>query len=364
MDKKKRSRWIFAAALLGYALVALVAIAIGISWLWSAMEDYERSQPHVALNGYMNQLTAEYVADKSDDLIASIDHSIQSEADCREALINALSGKFTAAKQVDKSDENHYVYTLRCGPKIIGTMEMESTDQGGKSVWQVTKDSFDLSYLLGKMASVTVPESFSVSVYGQTLGKEYITKDDVPFPLLAGMHQIHSEYAMPSLVTYTAGPFLGDVAFTVADGDGNPVAMDDKTDFDAYLPVPDSKKAADLEKITNTFMLKFIEFTNNKDDEPQRNYNNLTPYMVAGSDLQVRMKGAINDIKWSVDRYGTLDDVDIHKMVVLGDNRYLCDITYVSTYRTAVGREEISNSVQLVFKETGGSLKAEAMLNK
>ncbi len=371
VDNKKRNRWIFTAALLGYALVALIAIAIGIGWFWNYMDGYEHAQPHVALEGYMEKLTAEYVADHSSELIDGLDHAVQSEEDCRKALQDALTGKFTAVKNVSQSDESHYVYTLRCGPQVIGTMEMENTGEqyGDFRAWRVTKETFDMSYLLGKTVSVTVPKGFAVSICGKTLGDEYITEDKIPFPLLKGMQEIHKEYSMPYCVTYSAGPFFGEPAFTVTDGNGNAVTIDENTDYDAYLPTPDGKKTEQLKTVTDTFIRKFIDFTNNKDDEPDRNYQRLKPYMVDGSALQIRMQGAIGDIKWSVDRYGELVDLKINNMVTLGDGRYLCDITYVSSYMTAtgqgeVGREEISNTAQLVFNEKGGSLKAEAMLNK
>ena len=163
MNKKTR-KWIFPLSLLAYALVFLCATAIGLSWFWEFIDAYEMSRPKNTLDAYMQTLTAEYVADRCDDLIATIDHNVQSEEECREVILNSLNGKFSCAKKNKESTEDHYVYALRCGAKVIGTVEMEARGEEvhGFTPWTITAESFDLSYLLTQGTSITVPKEFPV----------------------------------------------------------------------------------------------------------------------------------------------------------------------------------------------------------
>ena len=153
-------KWIFPLVMLGYGLVALIAIAFGLTWLWNFLDGYEKTRPNIALEAYMEQLTAEYVVDNSEDLLAKIDTKLQTAEQCRQILLDNLTEKFTCTKTVE-STENHYIFTVRCGAKIIGKVEMESNGQqyGDYQAWQVTKDSFDLSFLVGNKATITVDAS-------------------------------------------------------------------------------------------------------------------------------------------------------------------------------------------------------------
>ena len=65
----KKRRWIFPVALVLYAIVFLGAAAFGLRWFWDYIDAYEQSRPHIALDAYMEELTAEYVADRCGDLI-------------------------------------------------------------------------------------------------------------------------------------------------------------------------------------------------------------------------------------------------------------------------------------------------------
>ena len=188
----KNRRWIFPIVLLAYALVFLVGTAIGLDYLWDYMDAYERTRPHTALNAYMEKLTPEYIADGCDELIAKIDRGVQSEDACRKMIVNSLTEKITCAKKTTESTENHHVYVIRCGAKIIGTMEMDRNGEEvqGLTTWQVTKDSFDLSYLVTNPKTITVPENFSVYAGDTLLSKDYITKDKLQHALLKEFYSL------------------------------------------------------------------------------------------------------------------------------------------------------------------------------
>ena len=357
-----KRRWIFPVALLAYALVFLCAAAIGFHFLWDYMDAYEQSRPHIALNAYKEKLTAEYVAGKCTDLIGQIDHNIQSEESCRKVIVDSLKDNFSFAKKSSDSDEDHHIYVIRCGKQVIGTMEMERRGEStqGFVPWQVTKDSFDLSYLLTDPVSLTVPEGFSVIVFGNVLDSSYITKSDIPFSLLK---EFYGEYDLPYMTTYTAGPFLGEATLTAQDADGNTVVIDSETDMNTFLNNCSAEEGDALTAAVESFVQRYMDFTSCKNNNTSANYQELAKYMVPGGELAKRMRDAFDGLSWVSDRHATLDSISIGHFVNIGEGRYLCDVTYTVNTRTFNGDVKTTANVKLVFLQTENGLKAEAMVS-
>lgn len=358
----RKRRWIFPIALMVYALVFLVAMAFGLDFLWDYMEAYEQSRPHVALNAYVQKLTAEYVADASGELIAKIDHNVQTEESCRQAIVDALSGKFTCAKKSAESDENHHVYAIRCGAKVIGTMEMErcGEEKQGFTVWKVTKDSFDLSYLLTQPISITVPENYCVFLQEKQLESAYISEDKLQYSLLA---EFYEDFTLPYMVTYTAGPFLGEAGFTVKDPDGNPVTIDENTDMNGLLARCTQEQTAALDEIIEDFLNGYMKLTSNTGSSPRTNYNRLTNYMVTGGNLENRMYSALSGLSWVRDRKAEMLSITTHNYVDIGNGRYMCDVTYEVEEMGVSERIKVTSDVKLIFLATEDGLRAEAMVS-
>lgn len=359
---KTRRRWIFPIALLVYALVFLCAAAIGFDYLWDYMDAYEQSRPHIALDAYMAQLNAEYVADRSGDLIGRIDHDVQSAENCRQVIVNALSGNFTCAKKTSESDEDHHVYVIRCGARIIGTMEMERKGSSlqGFIPWQVTAESFDLSYLLTNPVSITVPENFTVTVFGNTLSSKYITESGIPYSLLK---EFYDDYELTTMVTYTAGPFLGEATLTPLDADGNAVDIGEETDMNTFLSNCSPEECDALTDIIGKFVQSYMDFTSCKGNDTPANYRELAKHMVAGGELAKRMRDAFDGLSWVSDRNATLDNVDIGHFINIGNGRYLCDVTYTVNTRTFNGETKTSANVKLILLQTQDGLKVEVMVS-
>ena len=359
---KTKRRWIFPVALLAYALVFLCAAAIGFDFLWDYMDAYEQSRPHIALHAYEEKLTAQYVADKCTDLIGQIDHKVQSEENCRQVILDALKGNFSFAKKSSESDEDHHVYVIRCGAKVIGTMEMERKGESmqGFIPWQVTKDSFDLSFLLTDPVSITVPEGFTVTVFGNTLDSSYITKSDIPFSLLK---EFYDEYDLPHMVTYSAGPFLGEATLTPLDTNGNAVAITEETDMNTFLNNCSAEENDALTDVVQNFVQCYMDFTSCKNNSTSTNYQELAKFMVSGGELAKRMRDAFDGLSWVSDRHATLDKVEIGHFANIGNGRYLCDVTYTVNTRTFNGDVKTTANVKLVFLQTENGLKAEAMVS-
>ncbi len=362
MARKKRGWLIFTIALLVYALLFLAATAFGLDFLADFLEDYEQSRPHIALNAYMDSLTADYVADRCGDLLGQIDHDLQSEEHCRQVLIESLSGKFTYAKKSGESTQTRHVYAIRCGSRLIGTMEMECAGEalGIFTAWEVTKDSFDLSYLLTEPVSITVPHNVTVLAFGNVVNDRYITQADIPYPLF---QEFYSQYDLPHIRTYTVGPFLGPCTLTTRDEKGAQVTLTEETDLQQFLNNCSPDEEARLKALIDGFILHYMKFTTCADDDIYGNYQRLVPYMVPNGTLAQRMRDAFDGLYWVSDRHATLDDVTVGHYVSIGNGRYLCDVSYTFTGRTIQGVVQTTSHVKLILLATDDGLKAELMLN-
>lgn len=357
MNKRK---WIFPVGLLIYALVFLIALAVGLGWLWDYMADFERSRPHTALNAYMQTLNGEYVADRSDDLIGQIDHNVQTEAQCRQVLTDALTGDFSWAKKSRESDDTRHVYAIRCGDRVIGTMEMERCGAyaGSFQTWQVTKETFDLSYLVTQPLHITVPEDHPVYANGNLLTKDYITRDKIPYAPFQGLY---GEYTLPYMVTYTAGPFLGQAELTVTDPTGNPVFIDADTDMTVFLNNCTAEQVSAVDTHVEGFIQCYVDFLSRTGGDSEANYAALARYMVPGGELAQRMRNAMDGLKWVTDRGASISSITVHNRHAMADGRYLWDVSYVVDTKDYDGSIQTTAKVKLIVQQTADGLKTEAM---
>lgn len=359
IEKKKR-HWIFPIALLIYAVLFLGATAYGLDQLWNYMDAYEQSRPHIALDAYMEKLSPDYVCDASSDLIAQIDHHIQSKENCRQIIREALSGGFTYAKKTGECTENRQVYVLRSGDQVIGTMEMERSGDTvhGFTAWVVTRDSFDLSFLLTEPITVTVPSDYPVYINGSLLGQEYITEHNIQYAELA---EFYKDYSLPYMVAYEAGPFLGEPQLTVTDPETNEVTLNEPAGPSAFLNNCTENETTRLDTIVDAYIRSYVDFTSCTGNDSKANYHQLAQYMVPNGDLSKRMYAALDGLYWVSDRGAVLSAIDIHHYINIGGGRYMCDVTYVVDTRDYSGAVQTTSNVKIIFLETENGLKAETM---
>ena len=123
-----------------YSVVFVVLAALGLTVFWNFIDAYELSRPKNAIAPYVQQLTREQMAAGDEQLIAQIDHNIQSEEACKEFIVNSLPGDITYAQNVTESTDTQLVYMLLSKGKAIGkvTLGMEDTAKFGFAPWKVT----------------------------------------------------------------------------------------------------------------------------------------------------------------------------------------------------------------------------------
>jgi hypothetical protein len=362
-QKRKKSGWGFVIGMLIYAVVFLGLVAFGLTKFWAYMEAYEASRPYIAIDAYMEQLTEDHICDSSAELIAQIDHNIQSEEACRQVIKDALSEGITYARKAAECTENRQVFALRSGKQVIGsfTITASQPDEYGFTPWQFAEDSFDMSFLLGQSVSATAPEGYPVYVNGVQLGSSYVTdQQTIPY---AVFEEYYDDFDLPSFtkVTYKAGPFLGDFPMEVKDLQGNPYVFDENVDINSFVDNCNEAEIQKLDTFINAFIDRYVVFTGSANKTRFDNYDRLVVYMVPDSMLATRMRDAIEGLHFAQSQGDKIVSITANHLVNIGDGRYLCDVTYLVDTTGREGVVQTTNNVKIIVVETTDGLKAESM---
>lgn len=369
MAKKKRAKQKgmgFAIFMVVYAVLSLAGIGFGLKWLWGFMEAYEASRPHIAIDAYMETLTRERIIERCDVIIEKADMNIQSEAECREFLMDAISGEITYARKASASTDTEQTYVLRSGERVFGsfTIEAGAPDEFGFTAWSFREESFDLSDLMGtETISVTVPEGYGVWVNGVQLDESYVIHEERSE--FAVLEDFYSSYDLPELVllTYEAGPFLNaEYEMEVYDPEGKPFVMDENFDENDLIRIKDQDLIAELDGFLEEFIDIYVVFAGCANDNRFANYNKVIQYVVPDSSLAQRMVDALDGMQFAQSQGDEVDSIDVHHYVELEDGTYMCDVTYKVDTTGYEGIVQTTTNVKLIIVRSGSKLLVESMI--
>ena len=359
---KKKFRHGFLLFTVLYALVLLTAGYFALSYLWDFAAAYEMARPYHAIDAYMADLTPDYICDRSSDLIATVDHHIQSEDACKDVIRDAVSGGVTYAKKTTECTDDKMVYILRTGNQVIGRVELVPEGEAvmGFTPWAVSTDRFDFSYLLTGTVATTVPESLPVYVNGTLLDERYITESGIAFSRLEAFYD---DYTLPTIVSYAAGPCLGEISLSVTDPQGNPVTIDESTDLNTFLDNCTAEEITALTDYMTDFVRRYVRFSNSSADVAKTNYHYLLQDVLEGSPLAKRCKEALVGMEFGVSQSYSILSTQINWSTNIGSDRYVCDVTYVVQVKERRQTVEQVFNMQLVVVNDDGRLKAETLRN-
>jgi len=345
-----------------YAAIFIALVGFGLTKFWGYIAAYENSQTQNTIDSYMAQLDTAHIQDCSAELIASIDHNVQSEEACRQAIADAVSGGISYARKLSECTDDKMVYMLMSGGKTIGKVSLraQEKDAYGFSSWEVAEDSFDFSFLLGESASICVPQDYCVYANGSLLSKDYITKSDTPFEMLK---DFYADYTLPYMVTYTVAPVLGDVQLTITDPAGNSVTPEDAANEALVLNNCTQDEITALDTFTTAYLDSYARFSTNSGQTLQENYQEILTYFEPGSALADRMTEALVALEWVNNRTTKLASATANHRIRLSDGYYLCDITYAADITRYGETTTTTESVRLIVKQTESGLKVERMIN-
>ena len=360
---KKRRSWGFPLFMVLYALVILAAANWGLQKFWDYMDAYEKSRIQNTIDAYMAEVTPQYVLGRSGDLVGSIDHNLQSEEECEAVILDFLSGGITYARKSAECTDTLTVYVLRSGGKVIGQVELvpQGETRYGFTPWAVSGDSFDLSFLVGEPASITVDHTMQVYAGDTLLDSSYVTETGLKY---AAVEDFYDELKLPYKLTYAAGPILGETILRAVDTKGNPVTVTGEADLDSYLNNCTEAVHTELDSFNQEFIEYYVRYLTSRRDNRQYNYEQLLPYLVDGCDLENRVRNAYEGLEFGQSQSDTIVSFTSNHIIDLGDEKYLCDVTYEVD---SLGRDgELHRSVNnawLFLIRTDDGLQAERLLS-
>lgn len=359
--KKRRNRG-FPIFMILYAVAVLGAAAWGLNKFWDYLEAYEGSRIKNTIDAYMEEVTAQYVCDRSGDLIGTIDHNLQSEEACRQVILDFLSGGITYARKSADCTDTRTVYVLRSGGEVIGEVELvpQGTPQYGFTPWAVSEDRFDLSFLVGEPASITVDCTMQVYAGDVLLDNGYVTETGLQHE---AVEDFYGELELPYKLIYTAGPILGDTVLRAVDAEGQTVEIGSEADLDPYLNNCTEAVHTELDAFNREFIDRYVRYLTSRRDNRQYNYDRLMPLLVYGSSLEERVTNAYEGLEFGQSQSDTIVAFHSNYIIDLGNDKYLCDITYEVDSLGRDGQLHRSvNNVRLFLVRTDEGLKAERLL--
>lgn len=360
---KKRRRWGFPVFMVLYALVILGAAAWGLTKFWDYMEAYEQSRIKNTLDVYMAEVTPQYICGRSGDLIDSIDHNLQSREDCQQVILDFLSGGISYARKTAECTDQRAVYVLRTGGKVIGQVVLvpRGETRYGFTPWAVSEDTFDLSFLVGDPASITVDHTMQVYAGETLLDGGYITESGLKYE---AVEDFYGELELPYKLTYAAGPILGQTELRAVDANGNAVTVTQEADLDPWLNNCDEEVHSEVDAFNREFIHRYVRYLTSRRDNRQYNLEHLLPLLVDGSDLKKRVSNAYEGLEFGQSQSDTIVAFTSNYIIDLGEGKYLCDVTYEVD---SLGRDgELHRSVNnawLFLVRADGGLKAERLLS-
>ena len=354
--EKKRRFWPFLIVMLVYAILALIAIGIGLNWFYGFIDSYEKSRPKHVIDAYMQDLTAEHICNLSTDVIAKVDHNIQTEEQCRAYIIESLSKGFNYAKKSSECTDTKQVYVLRTGTQVIGQFTMESVrqDEYGFNYWTVTGESFDMSYLIGDKVTVTAPDHYTVLVNEVKLDSSYVVGEPVKYDALK---QFYKDYDLPAIVTYEAGPFLGNFEIAVTDLEGKPFDLSEVEDKNKLAENCDPEDVTKLDSFVDDFVKRYVVYAGGSNKRADANLNNLLKIIVPGSEYADRMREAWYGQKASQSYGDKIVEIRNNYFFQLEEGKYVCDITFEVDTTGKQGVVRTVNNMRIIVVETNVGLR-------
>lgn len=345
-----------------YAVCFLLVTAIGLMIWWDFIDTYEQSRPKTAVNAFTGQLTAQAVCEGSEDFLSELDSRVQSREESCAVIDEALRDGFRSAKKSRESTDNRQVYALLSGDQEIGEFSITAGEAGkyGFRIWTFENASFDLSFLTGKTAEVTVPESFAVQVSGTVLDDSYIVARDLPYEAL---EEFYGKYDLPAMVTYSVDDYLGDIRLEILDESGNPVSVTEETDWDLFLPACTESEQAEIEGFVPEFLSRYVDFSGGARNSIEVNFKRLKQVSATDGELVDLFYSALKGLRFAASRRDTIEQIIINRTMPMEDDRYFCDVTFhVETVGRSYETVRTENNMKLILIREQDGLKTESFV--
>lgn len=308
--KKKKRSFIYPIFLTIWIIGLLCAAYYGLGKVWIYAEEYEASRPSNTMDAYVEQLNENFWNDSMAATIASMEHEVQTDDECRDFIKTMIDSGVTYSR-TSGTDSSKLVYNLKCENGVFGKVTLKEDQSMAESVefgmlpWIVEKEEFDFNGLYSAM-TITVPSSYTVQLNGVTLGPEYIVEDGIHLDLLDAYYKDYPN--LPTKCTYRFENIIGRLEPVVFNEAGEEVSIDESLDDSQYVTYADDATVEMLTDFVSRFEIRYRTYSSGYGDE-EDNYQRVLPYIIAGSDLDMRLQAASDGLSWShttgIDIWGT-----------------------------------------------------------
>lgn len=351
--------------LLAYILVGAIAIYFGLRLLWTYALEYEQAQPSKVMDVYIDGLNENLFDDSVAQTISDMPHPFQTDEEVRALVQEMFSSELTYMRALGGDGENSLVYAILCDGNSFGTVYL-TRDQAyagkvkfGKLPWKIEREEFDFSGLYSTM-DITVPQSYTVVLNGQTLGPEYIVNSGIHYDVLEEYYEDFPQ--LPTKVTYHVDHILGHLTPVLYDDLGNLTELNLLRDDGQFIRPIDDATYARLEQFAIAFSDPYLHMSSNTID-PNAGFRELEPYLIPEGDLVQRMRAsALDGYGWAHTTSYAFEGAQLINAISLGDGYYSIDI-HAQTVITYPGKGDNgivhdNNGLKVLVVEYEGGFRA------
>lgn len=369
--RKVRSKIIYWALLIIYTAALLAAAVFALKTVWEFAERYEESMPDAVIESYIATLNGDLWAQGLSETMAAMEHPFQTDEECREVVMEILNGDIYYVRGAsDEADLD--AYSLRCNGSSFGTVYLKKDETKkasfevlGKELdlpwdlrpWKVHKQEFDLSGLYTSV-QVTIPSTYSVQVNGKTLGAEHVIEEGIHFDSLKDYYDVNP--GLPTKCTYRADKIIGQIAPVILDESGSEYVIDVSRDDSQFLKSCTQEELMYLNDFCAKFTELYLRFSSGiMGANSSGGYSSLTAYIIPGSDLDNRLKAALDGLSWAHTNAYRQDSYQLTGAIDLGGGYYVCDVVAETTSITqGSGEKHDVNNLKIVVFNNNGDLRA------
>ncbi len=368
--KKRRGRLLYGFALYLWGLLLIAGVVYGLFKVWEYAEVFERSRPAFTMDAYVENLSRELWADGIAETVAGMPHEVQSDEEVKACVQELLeSGNIAYVRRGGGQDRINY--SLRCNGSEFGTVTLvpdESVEVGidtekfpwsllpwSLQPWKIESESFDFSGLYSSVEA-EVPYDYSVWLNGVQLSRDYIVEENILYDVLKDYYGYYEE--MPTKVRYRFDHVIGSLTPIIRNANGEIFIIDPNLDDSQFIEHCSEQKLERLTEFSEGFAANYLKYISGVID-PTYGYQKLSAYLMPGSDLDNRMKDAMDGLSWAHTSSITVDSTRLNGALSLGEGFYLCDISATAT-TFAMGHGEVQtvNNMRVIVMEQEDDIRA------
>ena len=126
----------------------------------------------------------------------------------------------------------------------------------------------------------------------------------------------------------------------------------------ALPPFALEEELARLAEFSAGFAVNYLKYISGVTD-PTYGYQRLSAYLMPGSDLDNRMKDAMDGLSWAHTSSITVDSSQLNGALALGEGFYLCDISATATtFAMGHGEVETVNNMRVIVLDSNNDVRA------